>query len=229
MPGAGQPVLNSLPSVAGPHIRQLQTLPWAASLFAAQTLSAADFKMVEVDPLIAFQLTISKVRSGDHCAKVSNPPSIQEMLDICFPLQPPTEQLRVQSQDNSLILKARSLNIQKIAFGMFDNQFLGLTFGPSPPFVQAVQHNGKYYLWNGFHRAYGLRSAGATYIPCAVRKILDPNEAKVLESVFPLSLLESAEAPTLAHFTGGRAHDVSLKLTSRVLHVSWAQWTVLDE
>lgn len=94
VPNAGKPIIQALPSPASGHIQQLGTLPWAIGLFGTPSLSPAEFKLVEVDALIAFQLTVNKERAQHHCGSLGSTPTLQEMLDICFPLQPATEQFR---------------------------------------------------------------------------------------------------------------------------------------
>lgn len=229
IPNAGQPDIQPLPAAATAHVQQLQHAVWAAPLFQAGGLTPPKFGLVEVDPLIAFQLTVATTRSDFHCGSLSNPPTLDEMLRVCLPLTAPSEQFNVQRQANSMIIKARSLNLRLQDAGMFNAQFAGVAFGPALPFVQVVRLDGRYYLFNGFHRACGLRRAGATHIPCAVRDALDPSIAATIQATFSQALLEGDDPPTLAHYTQGRAHDVALRLTSRVIHVTWSEWVVLDD
>jgi hypothetical protein len=44
-----------------------------------------------------------------------------------------------------------------------------------------------------------------------------------------LDLLESNNPPTVSHFTLGRAHAVTLRATTRILHLSWAEYGMYDE
>ena len=46
---------------------------------------------------------------------------------------------------------------------------------------------------------------------------------------FALSLLESPDPPTLAHFTRGRAADVGLRRHVRVMTVSWTSFLMPEE
>jgi hypothetical protein len=72
--------------------------------------------------------------------------------------------------------------------------------------------------------------AGAKNIPCLLRDVQTPQEAGIMDGqTFPLALLESGDAPTIGHFTQGRAHDVQLRAVSRLIHVTWTEAVVLDE
>lgn len=228
-PNAGHPQVLALPDGAGSHIKAALALPWAIGLSNDVSLSQPEFRLVEIDPLIAFQLTVDMARSDDHCKPLSNPPTLEEMLSVCLPLEAPQEKITIQRQANSVLVQARSLNLRLLDAGAFENRFAGITFGAGLAFVQVVRHNENYYLWNGFHRCVGLRLAGATHVPCIVRDLIDVSLLSILENSFKLALLESSNPPTLAHFTSGRAHSVQLKVVTRMLHVSWTEWAVSSE
>lgn len=95
--------------------------------------------------------------------------------------------------------------------------------------VDEARHNGRHYLHNGFHRCLALRRAGATHAPCILRDVPDHAAVGIHGGTFSPPLLESANPPTLGHFTQGRAYDVQLKNVARYLHVSWAEYVVADE
>jgi len=155
---------------------------------------------------------------------------MDEMLAICLPTIPPPENFTVQQQDSSLIIQSRSLNVRKQDFGMWNANFAGVVFGTGFPLTLVSNMNGKYYLSNGFHRAYCLRDAGATHMPCVLRTVTNPEAVGIREpGTFGLPLLVSANPPTLGHFTQGRAHKVELRSTMRVIHISWSEWVISDE
>lgn len=99
------------------------------------------------------------------------------------------------------------------------------------PFVSVVGCNGRFFLHNGYNRAYGVRMAGATHMPCMIREVPDLAGAGVRAdgSTFGATLLQSADPPSVAHFTQGRAHDVRLRAMSRIVQVSWAEYAIPDE
>src|SRR5208282_2577442 len=105
----------------------------------------------------------------------------------------------------------------------------GIQFHSSMPFVHVVRYNGRCYLHNGFHRTVGVRKAGATHVPCILRDVNTISEVGIDGDTFPVHLMESANPPTVGHFTQNRAWSVTLRNYSRILHVSWAEYMVPDE
>jgi hypothetical protein len=88
------------------------------------------------------------------------------------PEEPKTEQLKIFPGQNSLILKAKSLNV-RIFNGIGQPNLMGVQFGVSPPYCHVVRHGGRCYLFNGYQRAVGLRFAGITHMPCILRDVKD--------------------------------------------------------
>jgi hypothetical protein len=212
------------------HIQQLPAAPWAAAAFAGPW-QGCEFKLIEIDPLLAYQFTVSDARSDHHCNNLSAPPTLPELLNLCLPLVPSVENFQTFNSPNAMILKARSLNLQNFGGGVFNAAFMGIQFGVSLPFMHVVRHNDRCYLHNGFHRAIGIRAAGATHAPCILRDVPDHASVGIRTdgSTFGAVLLESNNPPTVGHFTQGRAHDVQLKNVARYLHVSWADYVIPDE
>jgi hypothetical protein len=233
-PNAGNPSVSAIPTAGTAHVAHLSGQAWFQPYMADPAFCMAGFYMIEIAPLLAFQHIVNKTRSNHHGALLGSPPSLQEMLDICLPITPTAEQYNVQQQPgppnrpSSLMIKARSLNLRVVQAG-YNGNFGGVVIGPSLPVVQVCEFNGKYFLSNGFHRAYCLAMAGATEIPCILRRVSSESVIGIQEGTFPLDLLQSNNPPTLGHFIQNRAHDVQLRLTSRVITVSWSEWTVLDE
>ncbi len=226
---AGKPEILPIPVDLEDHIKTLVLLPQIANLFE-NGLAGSEFKMVEIDPLLSFQFSVDIDRSSQHCHGFSNPPSNEELADVCLPLTPQPENVQISQTSQSVIIKSRGLNLNVFAQGLAHN-FAGLNFGFSLPLVHVVRHNQRCYLHNGFHRAYGARKAGATHVPCILRDVQDHQSVgiKADGSTFAATLLESSNPPTLAHYTQGRAHSAQMRSLSRVLHVSWAEYILPDE
>jgi hypothetical protein len=222
---AGNPEIKAIPAAQQQYVNQLQQLPWWI------TAPGAEVKLIEIEPLLAYQFVVDTHRSQHHCAQLSHPPTLDELMPICLPLTQQQEAIQIARQPQSMLVKARSLNLTVVRGGMMDGMYLGIQFGLTAPFVHVVRHNNRCYLHNGFHRAYGARVAGATHLPCVFRDVPDHASVGIKQdgSTFATAILESQNPPTLAHFTQGRAHAVSVRSVSRVLHVSWADYAVADE
>ncbi|WP_316234914.1 MULTISPECIES: hypothetical protein [unclassified Bradyrhizobium] len=229
IPRAGQPNLLPLPDRHAPYIAQLQSQPWCAATLAMWP--GHEFKLVEIDPLLAFQLTVDDRRSNHHCGSLVGTPILEELLPICLPLQQALEPFMAFQTQTSVLLKSNSLNLQAFGGGVYNASFMGLQFGLSLPFIHVVRCNGRCYLHNGFHRALGIRRAGATHMPCVFRDVPDHAAVGIRTdgSTFSASLLESANPPTVGHFTRGRAWPVELKRLARYLHVSWSEYVLPED
>jgi hypothetical protein len=230
---AGTPDIQPFPAGHANHLQTLLQLPWVAPMFQApQPWQGAQFQMVEIAPLLAFQFTVNQDRSATLCQGLSHPPTSQELMEVCLPLGPPVEHFAVTRLPQSVIIKSQSLNLRMLAQGWFQQlNMAGIHFGASLPLVQVTRVNGQCYLDNGFHRAYGAFLAGATHVPCVFRDVPDFTASGVREdgSTFKPPLLESADPPTLNHLVQGLAYDVSLRRTTRILHISWAEYGIADE
>jgi hypothetical protein len=225
IPNAGKPEIIDLPAQADDYLKLLTSQEWLVA-HQSGTLAGVEFKLIEIDPLLAFQQIIDVTRSNFHCGNIGQNPPTDKILELCLPLQPQQEQIQTSHGPQSIILTTKSLNLQLQAQGMFNGQFMGVTFGLSLPFVHVVEFQGRYFLHNGFHRALGLRASGVTHLPCILRHVNDYDAVGLRLGTFQPTLLESENPPTVGHYTQGRAHSVSLRAVQRVLHVSWSEYVV---
>jgi len=230
LPNAGRPDIRPLPAAHKDHVARLVNEPWAAPAFEGP-LRSAEFVLVEIDPLLAFQQTINSDRAAHHCGTLRRPPALDELLPICLPLVPAAEDFTAIPGPSSLMIKSASLNLRLAAQGLFNESFVGIQFSVALPFISVARCEGRCYLHNGYNRAFGLRMAGATHIPCIIRDVPDTASAGVRAdgSTFGAALLQSNDPPTLGHFTQGRALPVTLRSMSRILQVSWAEYAVPNE
>lgn len=231
---AGMPAMTPIPAPQAPHIVTLMQTPWVAQALQT-TLQGSTFNLVEIEQLLAFQTTVDLDRSSHHCKGLSNPPTLDELMTLCLPTVIVPEAMQVQPQAQSLLIKARCLNLKMLAQGFFPQPngptAAGVIVGLSLPLVHVVRLNGRCYLSNGFHRVVGAKLAGATQVPCIVRDVPDEQSVGIRPdgSTFSSSLLNGQNPPTLAHFTPTRACPVKLRAHSRIIHVSWAEYVAFDE
>jgi hypothetical protein len=227
---AGKPRIEPLPESYHNYIQQLIDEPWAAPAFAGP-LQGAGFALVEIEPLIAFQFSVDRQRAAHHCQRLGRPPTVDELLPICLPRSASIEDYTAFPGPSSMMIKARSLNLRIAAQGLFDETFVGIQFSVSLPFVSVVGCKGRFYLHNGYNRAFGIRMAGAIYMPCMIREVPDLAGAGLRAdgTTFSAALLQSDDVPTLGHFTEGLAYEVTLRAMSRIIEVSWAEYAIPDE
>ena len=134
-------------------------------------------------------------------------------------------------QPNSVVIKSRNLNMQILNQGMVGKNTVGITFGWSSPLIQVVVYKGKHYLHNGFHRAYGLKMAGAEMMPCVLRTVPNPQAIGVRDdgATFGSALLEGPNPPTVGHYTQDKALEVRLRAVTRLIGVHWTEHVMYDE
>lgn len=231
---AGNPEIKPIEPQYQQYIAELSQLPWVAPVLAnlPHVPGTMTYAMVEVDKLLAYQHTIMVDRSNHHCRHVSEPPTMEEMLAVALPKDHPNEPIMMAGANgSSILLKAESLNVRLQQAGHLSQNFVGVQFGLSLSLVHVVMFNGRAYLHNGFHRTLGLRLAGATHVPCVIREVANHEETGVRDdgATFGRALLDSANPPTLEHFTQGRAHDVKLRRVQRYINVSWAEYVMAME
>jgi hypothetical protein len=236
---SGNPNIQDIPATNLPYIKALMQQPWVTRSLAA--LPGAEFKLVEIDPVLTIHFMVDLERSKDRCGALPQNPSVADLLPICLPTTLGKDHINMvrlpDGQNKQLfvgafLLTARSLNVRVIDAGYFpaDNK-IGIQFGASIPLVQVVRFNGRCYLHDGLHRTIGARQRGATHIPCLFRDVHSAADIglKADRSTFTLPILESADAPTVGHFIQGRAYDVQLRRFNRIVHVTWAEYAIADE
>ena len=235
IPRAGNPTIQPMPGAHQPHIQQLQQAAWAVPMFQGPW-QASTFHLIEIETLLAYQFTVGTTRAAPHYAGLPNPPTVDQLLPICLPLAETVDLTHLSqhqfAQGRSIILKTKGLNFRILDQGLFQQaNIFGIRVGPAFPIVQVLRFNGRCYLHNGFHRAYCARMAGATEMPCMLRDVGTADEVGIRTdgNTFPLALLESANPPTVGHFTQQRAHPVGLRAMTRILEISWADHVLPDE
>jgi hypothetical protein len=203
IPFAGHPDIQPLPIALKRHAAEVLAQP----IFRNEWLDAT-IQWVEIGPILAHQMTVDSNRSTSHGNRLSNPPTPNELMTCCLPLEPQQEQLQVFAAQNVLLFKGRSLKVKNV----------------HNPHVHVVMFNARAYLFNGYHRAVGLMQRGVTHMPCIVRNVVDHNAIGIRPpDTFSAALLDANDPPTIAHFALGRALRVFLRVHSRILNVSWVE------
>ncbi len=235
----GNPNIKDMPAANRPYIDMLLRQQWLTQFLTL--VHGGEFKLVEIDPLLTIHFMVDLKRSNDRCRALPQNPDVADLLPICLPdkyADAEISMIRLPDMANkplnvgSFLLTAPSLNVRIVEAGYFkaDNK-IGIQFGLPVPLVQVVRFNGRCYLHDGLHRTIGARRKGATHIPCLFRDAQSAAEIglKPDKSTFSLQILESADAPTVGHFTQGRACEVQLRHYKRVVHVNWAEYAIPDE
>lgn len=226
----GDPDMRPL-SPDDPHLKALLGVEWRGRV---QYLldRGATFQLIEIDRLIASQISIDLERSASQCAGLSSPPTHEQLMQLAFPLELTSGKINASRQENSVVVKSDSLNLVIGDKGPMPNtpQLIGVHLGWVLPLVHVVRLNGRCILHNGYCRTVGARLAGAAGIPCLFRDVPDAAAAGIAgEGRLDESLLMSDNPPTLAHYVNDRAFEVALRRSMRVIQVSWSEHTLYDD
>jgi hypothetical protein len=227
MANAGTPDVLDPPAGHDPYLQTLQTTnPRFADTVANINWS---IKMVEIDPLIAFQYHVFTDHSNALCSTLTQgAPTVAELLPVCLPHDLPSPATAVAYHSGGVHIESDSPNM-RLLDAKLENEpatqraLARLYFGVSSPLVSVIRFNGRSYLRNGYHRVYGARQAGATHVPCVFGDASDWTLVGAHQGFFPRPLLESANPPTMGHYTQGRAYPVTLRRVRRVIDLAWSE------
>ncbi len=232
MPNAGHPQIQDIPVAHAPYLQQIA----AHARFNPQFGGAPPtFKLVEIAPLLAYQFAVIPERPATHCTGLPNPPQLTDLLPLCLPTDVEPFQSHATPVDHGVLLKHESLNFRILGRGPLGNipinaLAVGAAVGISDPWMRVVRFNGRCYLNNGYHRACGLRAAGATHMPCIVIDATDVSGVGLIPgATFDQVLLESGDPPTCGHLTPARAYGIFMKRFTRAVHVTWAEYPVCED
>jgi len=162
--------------------------------------SPFEFKMVDIDTLIAPQRNVYLNYVDDVEKRIPDNPSIDDLIDICLPLkQQPPEPKATQINSLTWLFSSPSSDFRFLG-GYLKDQIteddlrytqvsgfpvkaitLFVGYGGSP--INVMHANNRLVLNNGFHRVYALRRKGITRIPVVIHKIAN------VELEFPKQIL----------------------------------------
>jgi len=189
----------------------------------AEVLDGMDYKfqVIEIDPLLAFQVDIDFARSDQACAGINQNPSIAEMLPRCLPTTKDTISFTTHlpaSGKKGIVLETENRNVvaKDAEYWGIDAQdglhTAGIKIGARPSLIQVVKFGSKYFLKNGYHRAFGLRKRGATEMPCLLLDgLLWGHVGAHPDEHLPESLFWAANPATCGHFVHGLAMQTKLR------------------
>lgn len=253
MPRAGLPEIQEIPAEHHAYLERVKQNPRFQFTITKSRVGDSvvefpwSFKLVEIDPLLAFQIHVETDRADELCGSLSapggaqtgkkparRPPALQAMLPICLPEKLEEAKYAISQESNGFVVKTRSTNLRVLFAGPLgvdaaaQMNIAGIAFGVSSPLVHVMRINGRTYLRNGFHRVYGLRKAGATHVPCIFLDAANFAELGAPGGTFDRALLESDNPPTCGHFGQGRAYPVKLRDVSRIITVNWSEHILLE-
>lgn len=237
----GKPEVLDVPSDALPYVEGLENNPRFVEAQTTGDLKGIpwSFRLVEISPIIAFQFWIETDRSDAFGGGLTSPPSIEQAFSISLPKEQETVEVEPLATGTlakgEVLLRSPSMNLRSLKAGLLadpDRELgpwellpAGVEVGLSLPFIQVAKFEERYYLRNGYHRAYALAVAGATHVPCILLETSDWGQigARGKGATFERNDLRGSNPPTVGHFVRGKATAVQLRTTTRVIRLTWEE------
>jgi hypothetical protein len=158
-------------------------------------LTPIDVGMVELDRLVVFQkhINLSHVeqRLSPRVAAAKTPEAV---FRFCLPFEdrvdPPTA---FGGGPGGWIFKSPSNDFRFLGAKVIDPKdvaglhvqgvpahIVAVAVGYGPNYLAAAHVEGRLILWNGSHRAYALRAAGYTHVPCLIKRVSRRDELEAM-------------------------------------------------
>lgn len=233
---AGQPDILRLPSDFDGYLAELSSKEWFRRAAGPEKW---EFALVQIEPLLAFQFAVDIGRSDSLTEPITTDrdQALNQLVAACLPQEPEQPPLSVSIDapvgggPGTVVVTSPSLNLRMLGAGNFgsvggDYDIIGAAVGSAIPTVQVAKYRGRYYLRNGYHRAYGAGIRGFTHIPCVLFELDEFAAVNGGGLTFSQELLESENPPTLGHFIQDRAFELPHRQFTRVITVSWSSHVI---
>lgn len=191
------PLPNAIESIANTAMSD----PVVASTYASPP---SQLGYVELDKLVVHQKFINVSFAKELKKSLSTPPTEEEIARLAFGvgrLQPEYKirqagpgLFQIVSPSNDLrVLDVRLLTPEKVNWSSPNGRpiaYVALAVGYGANLLHVLEIEGRLVLNNGSHRAYALRDAGVTHVPCLIQRIQNRDH---LELVTDGDLLKSPD------------------------------------
>jgi hypothetical protein len=186
-----------------------------------------NFCLIELAPLIAFQIHVNEQRVAEVTQQVADAISQEDLLSCCLPLTENSGSYHIVDQQPRSITVVTPdpnvLGLRPVTVSTGTSQSISLVFDRRTAFVMVARiQQDKCYLKNGYHRACGIGMAGHTQMPCLLIDYDDYDDIGIEAGHFPKRIVTSVTPPTLGHFLDGRASRANHPLSPpQVFTASW--------
>lgn len=224
---ANNPMIGELPEHLRPLGERVIADPIVQRSFAVVPVSIG---VVELDRLVVFQKHIDLAHIARLRAVLGDDPSDEDVFNLCLPidrgLDAPTRAGAVGP--NAWAFASGSSDFRVLGTKLIDPASLDGVLNGAPTHVvatvigfgsnmlSAIHAEDRLVLANGSHRAYALRDAGITHVPCLIQQVTLRDELAVITggevAVNPDVYLTAPRPPVLRDY-----FDDKLRV---VLHVA---------
>lgn len=191
---ADNPTIAALPMRLNQLTKNVLSDPMFQRAFQ---LVPVELGLVELDRLVVFQKQINLSFVREIRSRLGKSPSDEDVFRCCLPYDhphPPAQVARIapnafqfsSASTDFRFLEPALLRGEQVAGYLPQGPIVGvvaLMVGYGSNYLNAVHVENRLVLNNGSHRAFALREAGVTHVPCIVQRISRREE---LELVLPL-------------------------------------------
>jgi hypothetical protein len=157
--------------------------------------------MIDLTRVIGFQPTVFTDTAIERVADV-DVSNVEAVAGYTLPTVH-AAQLRGQQSQNTFVFTSPNPNLKVLGNfqGPQPNGMPGCGFfvAETPSFVQVIEVGGRYYLHDGYHRAFGLLSRGVSSVPAFVRSFPHVN-GLVPEGMLPAESWLGERPPLLTDY-----------------------------
>jgi hypothetical protein len=182
------------------HVAKLTSLP-ATAPYLAEGFEVA---LVDLSRLCGFQPTIFTDSARERVAG-TEPNDLAAIASVTLPTEWQTEQqAQFDETRNTWLMVSRNPNLKVLghfaaAVGDPAVQGFGFAVSVTPSFMQAARYQGRYFLRDGYHRAFGLLAMGVTWAPVFLRDF-DSIQQLVPPGMLPQEAFLGERPPTLRDY-----------------------------
>jgi hypothetical protein len=157
----------------------------------------SEIGVVELDRLVVFQKQINVEYVRELRTLLGANPSDEDLFRFCLPFDRRYDQgvrpsrlaqnawAFVSPSRDFRVLETVLLNpaqVPGLVVGGAPVAIVGQVVGYGPNYLSVIQAEDRLVLFNGSHRAYALREAGHTHVPCLIQRVSRRDELEVIGS-----------------------------------------------
>jgi hypothetical protein len=219
-PGVNQTGLfTGLPDAVTPYIQALRQDPKSAEIL----VEAGEPRMVDLTRVCAAQPQIHVEDATRRVTGVS-PDDTLALARITLPLHAP-ERLPIAFDPvkNAWIMSSPNPNLRVVGNFNADVQgFSGFGFMVTiqKSYLQVAGLGGRYFLRDGYHRAYGFLAAGIRWVPALVKEFESFEQVGLPPGLLPQNAYLGDRPPLLSDYLDNQfSADTSIPITQKMIVV----------
>lgn len=229
IPGVDQSDLfRTVPAELADHVAKLERNASSAALFKEGCkVSVVDLqKVCAIQPVVYTRNAMNRMLGVD-------PNSIASIAAVTLPIPGP-QSLPVQFDPtkNAWIFSSPNPNLRIL--GNFSTEVqpgvpgFGFVVSIQQSYLQVASLHGRYFLSDGYHRAFGLLSIGVSWAPCLVRKFSRIEDLTLPPGLLPQDAFLGEKPPMLTDYSNDEvAAPVEVDTTHKIIALPALEFSAL--